>query len=390
MRIGIDYTAAVNQTAGIGRFTRGLVSALADVDQDNEYVLFYTQPHGPSRGPLFPDHPNFQERSIPVSDRTLTIIWYRLGLPLAIDLFTGAVDLFYFPNYVQPPLRRGASVVTVHDLSFLMVPECADAGLRAHLERVVPASVAAADFITADSENTRNDIIALLDVPEERVEVVYGGLEPSLRRVEDQAILEGIRRKYRLHFPFILHVGVIEPRKNLCRLIQAYQLVRERTRLPHKLVIAGGLGWLYHDVFREVEELHLGDDVVFPGFVPDQDLPALYSLADVLAYPSLYEGFGFPPLEAMACGTPVVCSNSSSLPEVVGDAAITVSPTDVEALADGLITVLEDHRVQAELVEKGHKRARLFTWEASARKLVGCFERAGSYRLGPGQVSLGR
>jgi glycosyltransferase involved in cell wall biosynthesis len=390
MRIGIDYTAAITQSAGIGRFTRGLVGALAEVDRENEYVLFYAQGRKPARGPLFPDHPNIRERPIPVSDRTLTIIWHRLGIPLAVDLFTGSVDLFYFPNYSQPPLRRGASVVTVHDLSFLMVPECADAGLRAHLERVVPASVAAADFVTADSENTRNDIITLLDVPPERVEVVYAGLEPSFRRVEDPHLLEAIRRKYRLHFPFILHVGVIEPRKNLTRLVQAYALIRERTRLPHKLVIAGGLGWLYNEVFREVEDLHLGDDVFFPGFVPDQDLPALYSLADVVAYPSLYEGFGFPPLEAMACGTPVVCSNTSSLPEVVGDAALSVAPTDVEALADALVSVLDDSRLRAELVTKGHARAKLFTWESSARKLVECFERAGAYRTAPGRAGLRR
>ena len=385
MRIGIDYTAAVNQTAGIGRFTRGLVRGLAEIDRDNEYVLFYTLGRKTRRSPAFAGHPNFQERPIPVADRTFTIIWHRLGLPLAVDLFTGPVDLFYFPNYSLPPLRRGAAVVTVHDLSFLLVPECAEPGLRAHLERVVPASVASADFVTADSENTRNDLIALLDVPPDRVEVVYAGLEPSFQRVADQSALESIRRKYRLHFPFILHVGVIEPRKNLVRLVQAYQYLREHTRLPHKLVLAGGLGWLYHDIFREIEELHLGDDVIFPRFVPEQDLPALYSLADVLAYPSLYEGFGFPPLEAMACGTPVVCSEASSLPEVVGGAAITVPPTDVEELAEALERVLDDGRLRAELIDKGLAQAKLFTWEASARQLLNCFRRATSLRANVGR-----
>jgi glycosyltransferase involved in cell wall biosynthesis len=169
---------------------------------------------------------------------------------------------------------------------------------------------------------------------------------------------------------------VLEPRKNLIRLIQAYQRMREHRRLPHKLVIAGGLGWLYNDIFREVEDLHLGDDVFFPGFVPDQDLPALYSLADLLAYPSLYEGFGFPPLEAMACGTPVVCSNTSSLPEVVGDAAVMALPLDVDALAEAMGQVLEDQQLRLTLVQKGFAQAAQFTWERSARKLVECFARS--------------
>jgi glycosyltransferase involved in cell wall biosynthesis len=388
VRIGIDYTSAMNQSAGIGRYTREIVRALAEIDRENEYFLFYAQGRqgqgasrsgapgkGQPRPLLFPDNPNFLERPIPVSDRTLAIIWHRLAIPLAIDLFTGPVDVFFFPDFTRAPLRRGRSVVVVHDLGFLMVPECADAGLRSFLERVVPASVSRADFVIVDSEHTRNDVVTLLDVPEDKVEVVYCAVEPSFRRVTDEARLEAIRRRYRLYFRFILHVGMIEPRKNLQRLVQAYAQFRDTTGLPHKLVLAGKLGWLYQEIFREIEELRLGDEVVFPGFVPDADLPALYSLADAFAFPSLYEGFGLPPLEAMACGTPVVCSNSSSLPEVVGDAALTVEPTDVEGLSHALGRVLEDEGLRAEMVSKGFAQASLFSWEAAARKLLGCFER---------------
>ena len=378
MRIGIDYTPAITQHAGIGRFTRSLVDALVRIDSRNEYVLFYADPSrsGRSYVAATAPHRNVVERPIPVSDRTLTILWHRLGLPLGVDLFTGPVDVFYSPNYALAPLRRGASIVTVHDLSFLVEPQCADARLRAFLEKVVPESVGKASFVTTDSEHTRNDVICLLDVPAHRTEVVYGGVDPSFGRVTDPARLEAVRRKHRLQFPFILHVGVIEPRKNIPTLIRAYAKLRARRRLRHKLVLAGGLGWLYHDVFHEIEAQMLGDDVVLTGFVPDEELPTLYSLADAMVWPTLYEGFGLPPLEAMACGTPVVCSNRSSLPEVVGDAALTVAPTDVDGLTDAMERVLFDEGTRTDLIARGYTRPPLFTWEKAAHKLVSCFPRA--------------
>ncbi|MBI2940501.1 MAG: glycosyltransferase family 4 protein [Chloroflexi bacterium] len=376
MRIGLEYTAALTQTAGIGRYVRNLVPALAELDQENEYLLFHARVHKMEgfQEPSLP--PNFKLRPIGVSDRTLTILWHRLGLPLPIDLFTGPVDVFHFPNFTLAPLRRGAAIVTVHDLSFLLVPECADDGLRQYLERVVPASVAAADVVVADSASTRNDLICLLDVPPERVEVVYGGVEPRFRRVTEPDALTTVRRKYGLTTPFVLFVGTVEPRKNLVRLIQAYHRLRQRPGFTHKLVIAGGLGWLYQDVFREIENLGLHDHVLFIGYVADPDLPAIYSLADALAWPSLYEGFGLPPLEAMGCGTPVVTSNVSSLPELIGDAGITVDPRSVDELADGIDRVLTDQVLRTTLIARGVERARLFTWQSAAEKLLAICQRA--------------
>lgn len=377
MRIGIDYTAAVKQGAGIGRFVRSLVDSLAALDHGNEYVLFYS--YRGQEKPKLPlaNHPNFRERAVPISDKLLAIIWHRLGIPIPVDLLTGQVDVFHSPDFVLPPVRRATKVLTVHDLSFILFSECADEGLRSYLEKAVPASAARADIITADSANTKNDLICLLDVPPEKIEVVYGGVEDKFRPADENSeLLIATRRKFGLNYPFILSVGVIEPRKNLGRLVQAFALLKSRPDFEHKLVIAGRPGWLYEDVFRKVEELRLTKDVIFLGHVFDADLVALYNLADVFVYPSLYEGFGLPALESMACGTPVVSSNSSSLPEVVGDAGLLVPPEDVEALACAIEKVISDSELADDLRAKGLSRARQFTWHKAAENIMSIYIRA--------------
>lgn len=374
MRIGIDYTAAVNQRAGIGRYTRCLVTALAELDDQNEYVLFYSYGGKDNVGPFFADRPNFHERRLRISARNLAIIWYRLRLPIHVERATGALSLFHSPDYNLPPLRCGRGIVTVHDLSFLLFPECHDKSLREYLEKTVPWSVSRATLVLADSMNTMNDLVCLLDARPERVRVVYPGVDERFRRVEDAATLQAARDKFGLHFPFILYVGTIEPRKNLGRLIQAYARLKARRQLEHKLVIAGQKGWLYDDVFRRAVDLRVEEDVVFPGYVSDDDLPSLYSLADAFVFPSLYEGFGLPPLEAMACGTPVVTSTASSLPEVAGDAALLVSPTDVDELAQAIARVLDDSDLRRRLSAKGVERAGALTWRSAAKSLLEIYE----------------
>jgi glycosyltransferase involved in cell wall biosynthesis len=377
VRIAIDYSAAVYQGAGVGRFVRSLVGALVALDPDNAYTLFYARPSRPGIAAAIPRRRNVAGRPLVLPQRALNLIWYKLGIPLPIELIGGSADVYHFPDFVLPPVRRGATILTVHDLSFLLVPECAEEGLRAHLERVVPTSVRHADFVTADSENTRNELTTLLDVDPARVEVVYGGVDERFHPMDDEVALEQARLKYGLFFPFILYVGTIEPRKNLGRLLRAYTQARQQGRTQHRLVVAGGLGWLYEDVLREIDDLAAEHEVVFLGRVPDDDLPLLYSLCDLFVFPSLYEGFGFPPLEAMACGKAVVCSNTSSLPEVVGDAGVMVSPYDVDGMADAMVELLQDPDRRADLGRRGAERARTFTWERSARRLLDIYRRFG-------------
>ncbi|MFN0072821.1 MAG: glycosyltransferase family 4 protein [Chloroflexota bacterium] len=378
MRIAVDYTAAVNQTAGIGRFVRSLISAVVAIDQQNQYLLVHARPNA---GAVleFPSARNVTRRELPVSERWLNILWHRANLPIPINIFTGAVDLIHSPDFVLPPLRHTPSILTVHDLAFLLFPECAHESLREYLLRVVPRSARRASFIVADSENTANDVICLLGIPPDRVAVVPGGVDPRFRPVEEPARLAAMRQQLGVGTsPYVLFVGVIEPRKNLQGLIQAFELVKQRQKLPHKLVVVGRRGWLADGIFETFEQSPVRDEIIFPGFIADADLPTLYSAAATLVMPSFYEGFGLPLLEAMACGTPVVSSNAASLPEVVGNAAPQVDPNDIEALAEALTRVLMDEELRALNRVRGLERAARFTWEAAAVKLLNVYERVGA------------
>lgn len=382
MRIGIDYTSAAHQGAGIGRLTRNVVRALAELDRENEYTLL-VQGRKAAHPPSIP-HPrnvasgipnaNFCERRTWIDERWWNRIWHRLRLPVAVEWVVGRVDVFHSPDFTLPPTRpRTRTIVTVHDLSFLRLPHCFEPALLDHLRANVPRAVRRADWVLADSENTRRDVVDLLQVPEERVRVLYAGVEPRFRPIADRQVLERVRTRYHLPRRFILSVGTLQPRKNYTGLIEA---LARLDAADLSLVIVGGKGWLYRGIYDRVQELGLEDRVVFAGFVNDADLPAIYNLAEVFALPSLYEGFGIPPLEAMACGTPVVTANNSSLPEVVGDAGLLIDARDTDALAGALDRLLQDGVMRRSLVERGRARARAFTWERAARTLLATYRSA--------------
>jgi glycosyltransferase involved in cell wall biosynthesis len=372
LRIGIDLTSAVAQGAGIGRYTRELLRALSQLDSRNQYRLFYA-----ARRPRHPlPHPlpaNFRVTALPFHDIWLARLWHRARLPIPVQTITGPLDLFHSPDFTLPPVSgRARTLLTVHDLSFVRDPASAAPTLLSYLNAVVPRSVRRADHILADSQATKDDLIELYRTPEDKVTVLYPGVEAAFRPVTDPARLATVRAKYNLgEAPFILSVSTLQPRKNFVRLIQAF------AQLPlthYQLVIAGGKGWLFDSIFAEVERLKVKDRVLFPGFVADEDLPALYSAARGLAYPSLYEGFGLPLLEAMACGTPVVASTAACLPEVAGDAALLVPPTDVPTLVGTLHRALTDDALRAGLIAKGFARAATFTWEKAARQLLSVYK----------------
>ncbi|MCC6178048.1 MAG: glycosyltransferase family 4 protein [Chloroflexi bacterium] len=376
LRIAIDYTSAINQSAGIGRFVRQLVGAMVALDPTDSFLLIHAAPN-PGRIAEYPEGKNVHRRALRLSERWLNRVWHRLKVPLPVDWLSGPVDIFHSPDFVLPPVRRARTILTVHDLAFLLYPECADSHLRAYLERTVPRSVSRADFVVADSENTRNDVIVLLGVPPDRVAVVPGGVDPSFRPVEDPARRAALRTQIGLdaETPYILFVGVIEPRKNLIGLIEAFDILKSRRALPHKLVVVGRKGWLWEGTMQRADRSPYRDDIIFPGFIPDGELATLYSAAEMFAFPSHYEGFGLPALEAMACGTPVVASRASSLPEVVGDAGIQVDPNDREGLASALELLALNPDIRADFRRRGLERAATFTWQAAAEAMLDIYHR---------------
>jgi glycosyltransferase involved in cell wall biosynthesis len=370
--IGIDYTSALSQGGGIGRYTRELIAALARLDAHTPYRLFTA---GQTRAslPASPG-PNFEWKPSAIDSEWFARLWHRARLPLRVEWWTGVVDLFHSPDFTLPPLRHGVrSLLTVHDLSFIRTPETAVPGLRAYLNRAVPNSVARADHILADSEATRQDIIEAYRTSPDKISVLYSGVDRRFAPVTDPAWLKSIRARYEIgDSPYILSVGTIQPRKNYPRLIEAF---RALDRPDLKLVIAGGRGWLESPLVDLVKSARLEGRVRFLGFVADDDLPALYSAASLFAFPSLYEGFGLPVLEAMACDIPVVTSRVSSLPEVAGDAALLVDPTDVSALGEALARALADTAERRRLIEAGRARVRMFTWQSAAEQLKGHYTR---------------
>lgn len=375
LRIALDYTPALLQGAGIGRYTQGLVAGLAAQSVRPDVTLLLAADVDRTVYASLP----FPSRRLPLSSRQQAILWHRLRLPLPLEWLAGQFDLVHSPDFVLPPLRRARGVITVHDLSFLRVPECAQPSLAAYLRRAAPAATRRAQCILADSHSTRRDLIELLQIEPQRIEVVYPGIGPHYRPItaEEQAEQRHtVATRYRLDHPFILSVGTLEPRKNYAHLISAYARLRRQTDLPERLVIAGGKGWLTEGIFAQVEREGVAPFVQFLGYVPESDLPTLYSLANLFVFPSRHEGFGIPIIEALACGAPVVCANNSSLPEAAGDAALLTDADDPAGLAAAMERALTDQPWRAEMRRRGFNQAARFTWQASAAQLLGAYHKA--------------
>jgi glycosyltransferase involved in cell wall biosynthesis len=285
------------------------------------------------------------------------------------------LDVLHSPDFIPPHRPSCKSVITVHDLAFLLYPHFLtkeSARYYGHIDQAVRWT----DQIISVSESTKRDTIQHLGVPEEKITVVYEAANPIFRPLDQAEAREQVRNRFGVEEPYVLFVSTIEPRKNVPSLLRALWQLATCYKEDVRLVLAGGRGWLFEDAFAVVDELKLDDRVHFVGRVASEDLLYLYNAAELLAHPAFYEGFGLPPLEAMACGLPVVVSNVASLPEVVGDAGLLIDPHDVDELTVSMWRVLKDSALRKEMREKGLKQAERFSWEKAARETMEIYQRA--------------
>ena len=367
MRIAID--ARKLRDYGIGTYVRNLLRQLGRQDDSHEYVVFCRE-HDCDTVEEF--GPKF--RAVVETAGNYSVI-EQFALPM--DLRRAAVDLFHAPHYVLPALTPCRSVVTIHDCIHLRFPQYLPTRIGYAYARAQMwlATHKAARVITV-SEASKRDILRYFRVPESRIDVIYNAIDERFWHEPDPEDISRTRERYRLTAPFVLYAGNIKPHKNLERLIEAFHLMRQGSPELRdvELLIIGDEISKYATLRRAVHRHKLHKHVRFFGFVPDQTLASLYRLANAFVFPSLYEGFGLPPLEAMASGTPVIASNVSSLPEVVGDAALMIDPYEPGAIADAMRQVLTDSQLRADLRARGFIRAREFSWERSVRRVREIYE----------------
>ena len=370
MRIAIDAHSVGTGLGGNESYATNLIEALAEIDSDNSYTLYVTRREAIER---FSNRwPNFSVRA--TLPHTPLI---RIPLTLSAELRRNPVDVLHV-QFTSPPFSPCPVVVSIHDLSFEHLPQTFKWRSRKQLRITVRRSARVAAHVIALSEHARQDIVETYSLAPEKVTAIPLAAADHFRPISDDEELQRVRQTYGIVGEYILSVGAIQPRKNLSRLVDAYSRLRRATpegNLP-KLVLAGKCAWLYEETLRTIRELQVSDSVILTGYVPDSDLPGLYSGALCFVYPSYFEGFGLPPLEAMKCGAPVIVGNQTSLPEVVGDAGLLVDPFDAEAIAGAIDRVINDSNLRAELGKKGLARAQLFDWRETARQTLRVYQQA--------------
>lgn len=374
MRIAIDFTAFIPQMTGIDTYMKQLVSNLAKVDRTNQYRIYHN--HEDRR--IFTDNlpGNFSHTSLSARPRLLRLISQQVMLPVAASGWKA--DVVHSPSFIMPYLRGSARhVLTVHDMTSFSHPHCHIALRRSWLyRRMVLASLRRTDVVVVPSRATRQAILEFLpDLQPDRIHVTVPGIGEEFRLCDPASVREVVAR-LKLPQPYILYVGTLEPRKNLPALVESYRRLVEAGAIKEHLVLAGKLGWGYEALLKQIQVPALRGRVHLAGYVDQKDLPAVYAGARLFVYPSLHEGFGFPPLEAMACGVPVISTRSSSLAENLERAAELVAPDDIAGLADAMQRLLTDDTLRAKRQGQGLEQARQYRWEQTARETVKSYQAA--------------
>lgn len=382
MKIGIEATSAADpKKAGVGYYTLNVLRALSRLEPKNHnYTLYLRSAWSSSKETSFAHNP--PEHSHVWKFRVLPapVLWAQLRLPL--ELWCHPQSVYFFPTAVLPLLYQPSrSVITIHDVAFLFFPECFSFGLRSWLALACKIGIARAKKVITVSEATRQDVLTHYGVAPEKVVTIHHGIHERFRKFDEsfRPAIEQTTRKYRIQHPYILCIGTLQRRKNIPRLLQAFYLLKQQYHIPHQLVLVGQKysDLPEHEILSTINRLMLNQDVIWPGYIDEEEMPLLLNGAELFVLPSLYEGFGMPLVEAMACGVPVACSNTSSLPEVVGDAGMLFDPDDVDSIASTIYQLVTMERLLEKLRAKGLQRARKFSWDTCARKTLDVLEEVG-------------
>ena len=374
MRIAFDGTTLTPGRTGVGYYTEHLLQHLAREVEGTPHELTVISNQAIDTASPLPRHVKIHDRR----RFPLRVAWMQLLAGRVLEDI--GADVAHFTNGMIPLGTSAARVVTIHDMSLTLHPECHPLRRRVINRPLSHVAARVADAIVTVSHSARRDLLALNDIPEARVSVVHEAAGPGFAVIKDTAKRARIRLRYALPHRFMLYVGAIEPRKNLPRLVDAVAAAR-RQGLPHQLVCVGPYGWSSRDLYEHVDRLGLRDVVHFTGYIPIEDLPVIYNLAEFFVFPSIYEGFGLPVVEAMACGTPVITSSTSSLDEIAGSAALTVDPYEVEALVAAIVTMARDEDLRHALSQRGLERVREFSWARTAKEMLALYGRVAAAPL---------
>jgi len=367
MRIGIDITPVTRERSGVGNYCVNLLAGLYEVGRENVFTGFVS---GLRRvdGEALP--PRFFYRRLPVPTRLLYQAWRHFEAP-RVDRFLGEIDVYHATNYVTPPTRRAPCVVMFHDLAVLKHPEWCSPRIARTFGRGLKGYAERAQIILTPSWATKDDTVELLGVDPGKIRAVHHAADETFRRIPRPQAAMILKGQHDIEGPFFLFVGTLEPRKNLVVLLEAF--AKMRGDLPHRLVLVGGVGWNAEEILDSIDRLDLEDRVVLQGFVANRYLPLYYSSATALVFPSRYEGFGLPVLEAMRCECPVITADNSSLPEVAGDAALMVDASDVDGLAEAMRRVAHDEKLCEDLVARGCEQVKRFSWRKCAQETLAVY-----------------
>jgi glycosyltransferase involved in cell wall biosynthesis len=365
MRIGIDLHTVTSFMQGTRTYTLGIVNELLKIDQENQYNFYVTDANSDLHS-IFTQN-NVVFRHVVPHNRLI-----RIPISLPIRLAMDSIDIFHC-QYMGPPFSKTPYVVMIHDIIHEYMPEYYPRSLCYMMRMLYPVSARRASRVLTVSESSKRDIVKYFKIPEEKVIVTYNGVADDFYQERDRNRIQNTLDKYNINGDYILYVGRLEPRKNLPRLIRAFYNVKKGEGISHKLVIVGMKYFRQEEIYDTIKKLNLRGEVVFTGRVEDDELSDFYQGATLFVYPAIAEGFGIPPLEAMASGTPVITSNTSSLPEVVGDAGVLIDPYRTDDIAGAMYKVLSDKNIQKKMKKEGLKRARSFSWKVTARKTLDVF-----------------